>query len=233
MPSSNSVGPEGNPYLNLGGMGEALDILTRRLSSEEIRGRIMAGFSDATYTAETDRNTSGAILLITATSSNPDESVAVMRAVMAQAPVSLTGMQEALNVPEESRISTMTLLADSRAVPEAKARTQLLLVSGAGGVGLTLVASVLLDGLLRARRERAGTGTSGTSKRRRRSIGNAADAGHPGSDRVPALAGSAATSSMKEGSARTRTARIMSRSTPQVSLSNEVTPPVPLTQRPS
>lgn len=132
MPSAHSVGVDGNPYLNLGGMGEALDILTRRLSAEDIRGKIADEFANASYTAETDRGTSGAILLITATSPNPDESLGTMRAVMDQAPLVLENMQGALNVPEESRISTMTLLVDSQATPESKARTRVLLVAAAG-----------------------------------------------------------------------------------------------------
>ena len=154
MPSAHSVGVDGNPYLNLGGMGEALDILTRRLSAEDIRGKIADEFANASYTAETDRGTSGAILLITATSPNPDESLGTMRAVMDQAPLVLENMQGALNVPQESRISTMTLLVDSRATPESKARTQILLVAAAGGVGLTLVLTVLLDSLLKSRKAR-------------------------------------------------------------------------------
>lgn len=154
MPSAHSVGADGNPYLNLGGMGEALDILTRRLSAEDIRHKIAEDFSNATYTAETDRGTSGAILLVTATAPNPEESLGTMRAVMDQAPLLLENMQGALNVPEESRISTMTLLVDTRATPESKARTQILLVAAAGGVGLTLVLTVLLDSLLKSRKAR-------------------------------------------------------------------------------
>ncbi|MDR6636658.1 hypothetical protein [Paenarthrobacter nitroguajacolicus] len=154
MPSAHSVGEDGNPYLNLGGMGEALDILTRRLSSEEVRKQIAADFPNATYTAETDKGTSGAILLITATSPDPNDSLGTTQAVMKTAPTLLGQMQEALNVPETSRISTMTLLVDGKATPETKARTQILLISAAGGVGLTLVLVVLVDSLLKTRATR-------------------------------------------------------------------------------
>ncbi|MFJ4265385.1 hypothetical protein ACIPY1_02390 [Paenarthrobacter nicotinovorans] len=154
MPSAHSVGQDGNPYLNLGGMGEALDILTRRLSSEEVRKQIATDFPNATYTAETDKGTSGAILLITATSPDPNDSLGTTQAVMKAAPTLLGQMQEALNVPETSRISTMTLLVDSKATPETKARTQILLISAAGGVGLTLIMVVLIDSLLKTRATR-------------------------------------------------------------------------------
>lgn len=82
MPSAQSVGEEGNPYLNLGGMGgEALDILTRRLSSEEVRKQIAGGeFPGSAYTAETDKGTSGAILLITSTSSNASDALGTTQA---------------------------------------------------------------------------------------------------------------------------------------------------------
>ncbi|BCW36371.1 hypothetical protein StoSoilA2_24270 [Arthrobacter sp. StoSoilA2] len=151
LPSTSSVGDSGNPYLKLGGMGEALDILTRKLSSEEVRARIGTHFGTSSYTAEPDRGTSGAILLITAVSSSPEETLRILETVVDQTPLALGEMQDALVVPATSRISTMKLLVDRQATPEVKARTQLLLVSGAGGIGLTLVLTVIIDGLILSR----------------------------------------------------------------------------------
>ncbi len=45
----------------------------------------------------------------------------------------------------------MTLLVDSKATPETKARTQILLISAAGGLGLTFVLVVLIDSILKTR----------------------------------------------------------------------------------
>ena len=157
MPSSQSIGDAGNPYLYLGGMSEALDILIRKITSQPVRERLLANYGSATYVAEPDRGTSGAILVITATADNPEETTALLKAVMDETPRSLNDMQEALNVAVPARITTMSLLVDREAVPEVKARTQLVLISAAGGITLTLVLSVLLDGLLmtRARRKEA------------------------------------------------------------------------------
>ncbi|MFF1830869.1 hypothetical protein [Paenarthrobacter sp. NPDC058040] len=154
MPSSQSIGAAGNPYLYLGGMSEALDILIRKLSSQPVRERVLANFGTATYTAEPDRGTNGAILVITANADSPEQTMSLLKAVMEETPRSLNEMQEALNVAVPARITTMNLLVDRQAVPEVKARTQLVLVAGAGGVAMTLVIAVLLDGLLLTRQRR-------------------------------------------------------------------------------
>ncbi|MDI2033926.1 hypothetical protein PJL15_01027 [Paenarthrobacter nitroguajacolicus] len=157
MPSAQSIGDAGNPYLYLGGMGEALDILIRKITSQPVKERLLGNFGSATYVAEPDRGTSGAILVITATADSPEETMSLLKAVMDETPRSLNEMQEALNVAVPARITTMSLLVDRQAAPEVKARTQLVLIAGAGGVGLTLLLSVLLDGLLvtRARKKEA------------------------------------------------------------------------------
>lgn len=161
LPSTQSVGETGNPYLGLGGMSEALDILTRKMSSEEFKETVREQTGAATFTAEADRGTSGAILLITATSHDADQALRVLETVMEQAPMALTELQDVLNVPNASRISTMKLLEDSKAVPEVKARTQLLLVTAAGGTAFTGIITVLLDGLLLTRKGRKNTQVSG------------------------------------------------------------------------
>ncbi|MBT2587292.1 hypothetical protein [Arthrobacter sp. ISL-95] len=151
MPSSQSIGDAGNPYLYLGGLSEALDILIRKITSQPVMERLLANFGSASYTAEPDRGTSGAILVITATANNPEEAMALLKAVMDETPRSLNEMQESLNVAVPARITTMSLLIDRKAVPEVKARTQLVFVAGAGGLALTLVLSVLVDGLMMTR----------------------------------------------------------------------------------
>ncbi|XAS70343.1 hypothetical protein VUN82_14580 [Micrococcaceae bacterium Sec5.1] len=235
MPSAQTVGADGNPYLKLGGMGEALDILTRRLSADEVRRPLAERFATSTYTAETDRGTSGAILLITAVSSSPQETMETLQAVMDQAPVSLKEMQEALDVPLESRISTMTLVVDRGPVPEVKARTQLLLVAGAGGAGLTLVLTALADGLLTSRGHNGQSGRKGTRKSHRGHLPATAQRSpaHEQKERR-SVAGSLssptldATSGFPGGITRSRAI-----TKEHDLMQREVPTPVPLSQRPS
>ncbi|UOD79536.1 hypothetical protein [Paenarthrobacter ureafaciens] len=152
LPSVQSVGERGNPYLGLGGMNEALDILTRKMSSEEFKEKIRLESGTDSYTAAPDRGTSGAILVITASSDASDQTMKILGTVVDQVPVALNELQDVLGVPDASRISVMKLLEDRTAIPEAKARTQMLLVAGAGGAALTLITTVLLDSLLLRRR---------------------------------------------------------------------------------
>ncbi|MEV7662441.1 hypothetical protein [Paenarthrobacter sp. NPDC089316] len=163
LPSTKSVGEAGNPYLGLGGMSEALDILTRKMSSEEFKESVREKSGASTFTAEADKGTSGAILLITASSHDEDQALKILDTVMNQAPVALTDLQDVLNVPTTSRITTMKLLEDSKAVPEVKARTQLLLVTAAGGTVFTIMLTVLIDGLLLSRKRRKTTEPSAST----------------------------------------------------------------------
>lgn len=167
MPPRSTVGPDGNPYLFLGGMGQALDVLASKLSAEDTQAPILEAYPGVAYTAEPDRSSSGSVVLATVRGSNGNQVMDALASVVAAVPTTLAAMQESQSVPEDSRISLMTLVVDSQPTVDSKNRTVSVLITAGGGVALGILFSGLIDGRLLARTGRtvatvrAGTRPSG------------------------------------------------------------------------
>ncbi|WP_267276973.1 hypothetical protein [Arthrobacter sp. CDRTa11] len=154
MPPNSTVGPDGNPFLFLGGMSQALDILAVKVSSEEIAKPIVDSYPDTSYVAEPDRSTSGSVLLIRVASGNASDIMAVLESSVAAVPAVLTGMQDAQNIPPDSRLRLMTLVVDTEPKEETKTRTAAVMGAGGVGVALTVLLTGFVDGRMLARRLR-------------------------------------------------------------------------------
>lgn len=143
-----------NPYLYLGGLAPALDVLTRRVDADKIRLPIEDAFPEAEFTVFADRSSSGPIIAIEITAPTAREAFAVTDAVRAVIPVALEQMQTELDVPTGSRIALSPVSVDEEATRDTSTRTQALAVLGGLGLGATVLLTGLVDGLLLARRSR-------------------------------------------------------------------------------
>lgn len=151
MPPRSTVGPEGNPYLFLGGMGQALDVLASKLSAEDTQAPILDAYPGVAYTAEPDRTSSGSVVLATVRGADGNQVMDALGSVVAAVPTTLAAMQESQSVPEDSRISLMTLVVDSQPTVDSKTRTVSVLVTAGGGAALGILLTGLIDGRLLAR----------------------------------------------------------------------------------
>lgn len=154
LPPKVSTEPNGNPYLYLGGLGQALDVLTRALDADAAREPLEDAHPHATFEIAADTSTSGPILLVTSTATTARGAQDMTAAVLSAVPAALTKLQTDLSVPAKSRIEVMTLAVDQSAKQDAKLRTQALLGGIAAGVTLTILLTGFIDGLLRARKAR-------------------------------------------------------------------------------
>jgi len=154
LPPSISVVEGGNPYLYLGGLGQALDVLTRALQSDNAQKPITEAHPDATYTALPDRTTTGPILLVTVEGPTSEETLATLQAILDSVPPALANLQEQLAIPAGSRITSMNLAVDDEPTKIQKDRTRALLAAAAVGLVGTILLTGLLDGLLTSRRTR-------------------------------------------------------------------------------
>jgi hypothetical protein len=153
LPPKTSVSEGGNPYLYLSGLGQALDILARRLDSDAVRTPI-EDTTGGTFVALPDATTSGPILAIEGSGDTEKEALAIVDDVVGAVPVALTSLQTELNVPEFSRISAMTITADTEATLNQKARIQATLALAGAGLAATILLTGFVDGRLMLRRLR-------------------------------------------------------------------------------
>ncbi|MGY3567069.1 hypothetical protein [Sinomonas sp. RB5] len=147
LPSSETVGG-GNPYLFLTGLGQAMDVVTRRLTAPSVREPIADTYPHTAYTAAADQTNGSSILLVSVTGDTESAARGVLSAVMAQVPKILVGMQDQLSVPPQGRIGSMPVTSQQEPTVDSKSRVQLLALSAVGGVALTLLLTALLDGLI-------------------------------------------------------------------------------------
>ena len=154
MPPEATVGDEGNPYLFLGGMGQALDVLTRHVNAAEVAEPVLEEHPDTSYTVEPDRASSGPIIQVSAVGLTPDATMAVLHAALQTVPISLDAMQDELTIEDRLRIGLMTVVVDNEPTKDDKQRLQLLIFAAAGGLVGTVLLTGMIDGLILSARKR-------------------------------------------------------------------------------
>ncbi|MGN6326416.1 hypothetical protein [Pseudolysinimonas sp.] len=154
LPPSASVDKTGNPYLQLDGLAQALEILGQRMSSESERSAIAAEHPGVTYVAGPDTTTSGPILLLSTEAPRASGALRTLTDLRAAAADTLNGLQAQLDVPESSRIRITDVAVDDSPTVSTKSRTQITLIVIAAGVVLTVLVAGVVDRALAARRRR-------------------------------------------------------------------------------
>ena len=163
LPPASLVTPGGNPYLFLGGLDQALSVLSVRLGSGSVQEEIVKGHAGTGYVAEKDLASSGPIMLITSESESPESSLQMLDDVLKVVPQNLVIMQDQLNVPASSRITAMTIVRENEALIDRKSQLRAVLAAVAVGGCITVLVTGLLDRLITSRK--------GTKRRRRQDTG--------------------------------------------------------------
>jgi hypothetical protein len=159
FPPSRTEGPTGemskeNPYLSLGGVGQARDVVVRALTSKQVGDAFGAAYpAGTTFEIVPDYTNSAPIILFTVEASTPDVATDALTSLMDRVPVELDKLQAGLDLPPAERVSSVVLTRDEEPATTWKdmIRAALVTAAGLGGTGLLLIA--LVDGWLAGRRE--------------------------------------------------------------------------------
>jgi hypothetical protein len=154
LPPKSSTGKNGNPFLLLGGLSQAVDILTRTMTSDADSAPLLNAHHGATFIIAADTTTTGPIVLITSTAPTAARAKVMTAAVVREVPVALRAIQARLSVESASQIRVVTVAVDQSGTLNDKSRIQALVGVGAAGVILTVLLTGLIDGILRARKRR-------------------------------------------------------------------------------
>jgi hypothetical protein len=95
------------------------------------------------------------VIAVDVTDATPQDTLATLDRITESIPVELRRLQEEVDAPPESVVSTLLLAKDERAQTDAGGTVRLLIAVGGGGLVATGVLAVAIDGLVRARRTRA------------------------------------------------------------------------------
>src|SRR4029453_17578217 len=89
LPPQSAIGSKGNPYLNLGGLTQAVDVLSARVNAGQSTQELLSAHPGVDTTIGPDSGTAGPILLISSTAESPQESTQVRDRLAAIVPDAL------------------------------------------------------------------------------------------------------------------------------------------------
>ncbi len=153
--NSTSVETQGNPYLVLGGLSQARDILMRTMRTKTAVNAFASRQPNAQYEVNPDFTTSAPILVITVSSPSAEDSIRGLNDVMQTVPETLRSLQSGIvGLPSDGYITSVVLTTDTK--PETVRSDQIRsgIVVGAAVLLVMLLLLALVDGLLMARATR-------------------------------------------------------------------------------
>lgn len=154
VPSEQAVGEGGNPFLALGALDLPARVVVAYYESDVARARFASPSPDAEYVVTIEESTRGPVIAVDVTDATQQETLATLDRITESIPVELQRLQEEVDAPPESVVSTLLLAKDERAQTDAGGTVRLLIAVGGGGLVATGVLAVAIDGLVRARRTR-------------------------------------------------------------------------------
>lgn len=138
-----------NPYLLLGGLEQALAVLTTRLNSQEVHEDFLPSAGE--YGVSGDTTSGAAFLLITAQADSEQNALDLLAEVQDASEQQLTAMQEELGIVAPSSIVLMHVSADGTATALSSTRMQLALAVVGAGIVLTVIGAAAIEGLAATR----------------------------------------------------------------------------------
>lgn len=183
LPGEGTVPPGvTNPYLYLGGLTQASDIVVRVMQGEDVAGKVLAEYPGAEVLIQRDPTVSGPVIQIVVTAGTDAAAGGALNALVAESAVVLNDLQEEQNVSADDKMSISTLTQDTTSTLQQKTR---LVMSAAVAVGIvifSLVIASLVDGLARRPRAAGRRGGEPAATRTSRADAESAAAGEEESD---------------------------------------------------
>jgi hypothetical protein len=158
----------GNPWLSLGGVSQARDVVIRALMASKthetlcqqegdaayqaMRAVLCDSHPDVSYEVEQDFISSAPMILISVEANSPANAVTALDAVADLVPKTLADLQEGLKLRPGALITSMPVAIDQKPTVEHKDQIRAGIVAGGGTLGLALLLIALIDGVLGARR---------------------------------------------------------------------------------
>ncbi|MFS2280447.1 hypothetical protein V2S04_06430 [Microbacterium sp. OR21] len=156
LPGPGTIPEDANPFLYVGGLSQAADVLTRKMGSPDVLADVTETYPDAEITVTRDPLSSGPVLLITAVSESDADAGRAVDELVTLTDTTLREIQSTEGIPDDERITLVTLTQDEKGVVGMKNR---MVAAGGAAVGvgvLTLLLVALIDGLARSRSRRRG-----------------------------------------------------------------------------
>jgi hypothetical protein len=165
LPGVASIPESGNPYLYLGGLSQAADVVVTAMSSERELETLVRDYPGAEIVITRDPVTSGPQILTTVTAKSDSEARKILASTMTRTTKVLGELQNVSGITARNRIGIEAITVDNQSTLVQKTR---LLAAGGATLGMlliTLLTAGLVEGLsTRKRRESKADGKRWGSK---------------------------------------------------------------------
>lgn len=158
LPGARSMPEEGNPFLFLGGLTNAADVLVRAVGSENVINDIDEEYPGVEIEVTRDGSTAGPVILITVTAPTDETAGAVLETLVARTSDVLEELQADEGITAENRMTVIPVTIDETSVPQQRDRYLAVALAGIGVALLVIVVASLADGLALQRRRRGKRG---------------------------------------------------------------------------
>jgi hypothetical protein len=149
---------QGNPYLYLGGLTAARDVVVKAVTSRTARDKVDAIAPGAEYEVTPDFDSSGPIFLLKVDAPTRESALAGLNALIASIPPTLRDLQDGLSIESSAFISSRVITSDVAPETVRKGQIRAAIATAAAVSALSVLAIGLLDGLMGGRRRRGGAG---------------------------------------------------------------------------
>lgn len=157
LPGESTIPEGGNPFLYLGDLVQARDVVLQSLNSDAVKEEILGGRSDLDYLSVADILASGPMIVITTSAPSAEAALQLREEVLSALPVRLDTLQDEANTPTSARFEALTLSEDAKAVAEVRTQVRAVIAVGLLGLALSLLAAAAIDALARTRGEARGS----------------------------------------------------------------------------
>ncbi|WP_261164869.1 hypothetical protein [Microbacterium sp. Marseille-Q6965] len=150
------VETEPNPFLYLGGLGTAADVLVRVAGAEASVAEVLEPYDGAEVQVARDHTSSAPMILITASAADDGDAARIVDEMLQRTEHVFGEIQDEQEVSSELRMSIWTVAVSSEGTLSNRDRLMAAGLTGAGSLLLVLLVAAAVDGLARRpRRKRA------------------------------------------------------------------------------
>ncbi|WP_169583081.1 MULTISPECIES: hypothetical protein [Microbacterium] len=154
LPGARSVPEDGNPFLFLGGLTNAADVLVRAVGSENVLNEIEEQYPGVEIEVTRDGSTAGPVILITVTAPTDDGAAAVIDTLVTRTSDVLEELQTEEGITAANQMTVIPVTVDATSVPQQRDRYLAVALAGIGVAVLVVLLASLVDGLALQRRRR-------------------------------------------------------------------------------
>ncbi len=141
--------PQGgeNPYLFIGGLTLAADVVVRAVGSENVAKELEATHPGIEIQVSRDPTTAGPVILITVGSSSDDEAAVVLQLLNRRTATVLNELQQDEAIPVKERMTVVTVTMDQHGTLKDRTRLIVGVAAGVGSLALSVLVAAMVEGL--------------------------------------------------------------------------------------